>query len=377
MSDQIVIIGSGFAARQLVKNLRKQDANVPIVLIAADNCDEYNKPDLSHVISQNQLADALTRDSSASFAEQYNVQMHPNTRITSLDTTTKTLSSGESCWQYHQLVFAVGASAIVPPISGHEHMLTLNSQQEYRQCEEQLLQAKRVLILGGGWIGSELAMDMCRAGKQVTVIDKSCSLLSSLMPVEASSRLQFCLQQMGVELVFNQQLVSLQPHQQAWLATLSNGRELLADAVVSSIGLRPNIQLAEQAGLQVNRGIVVDARLQTSAEGVYALGDCAEIEGKLLPFLQPIQFSAMTLAKNLLGASDNLKLPAMLVKIKTPNMPLHLAGETQRQDLQWTITSETQGMIAKGFDQQQQLRAFIVSEDHMKQAFGLLKTLQV
>jgi nitric oxide reductase FlRd-NAD(+) reductase len=197
------------------------------------------------------------------------------------------------------------------------------------------------------------------------------------MPVEASSRLQFCLQQMGVELVFNQQLVSLQPHQQAWLATLSNGRELLADAVVSSIGLRPNIQLAEQAGLQVNRGIVVDARLQTSAEGVYALGDCAEIEGKLLPFLQPIQFSAMTLAKNLLGASDNLKLPAMLVKVKTPNMPLHLAGETQRQDLQWTITSETQGMIAKGFDQQQQLRAFIVSEDHMKQAFGLLKTLQV
>ncbi|PKB88777.1 NADH:flavorubredoxin oxidoreductase [Ewingella americana] len=305
MSDQIVIIGSGFAARQLVKNLRKQDANVPIVLIAA------------------------------------------------------------------------GASAIVPPISGHEHMLTLNSQQEYRQCEEQLLQAKRVLILGGGLIGSELAMDMCRAGKQVTVIDKSCSLLSSLMPVEASSRLQFCLQQMGVELVFNQQLVSLQPHQRAWLATLSNGRELLADAVVSSIGLRPNIQLAEQAGLQVNRGIVVDARLQTSAEDVYALGDCAEIEGKLLPFLQPIQFSAMTLAKNLLGASDNLKLPAMLVKIKTPNMPLHLAGETQRQDLQWTITSETQGMIAKGFDQQQQLRAFIVSEDHMKQAFGLLKTLQV
>jgi len=377
MSDQIVIIGSGFAARQLVKNLRKQDANVPIVLIAADNCDEYNKPDLSHVISQNQLADALTRDSSASFAEQYNVQMHPNTRITSLDTTTKTLSSGESCWHYHKLVFAVGASAIVPPISGHEHMLTLNSQQEYRQCEEQLLQAKRVLILGGGLIGSELAMDMCRAGKQVTVIDKSCSLLSSLMPVEASSRLQFCLQQMGVELVFNQQLVSLQPHQRAWLATLSNGRELLADAVVSSIGLRPNIQLAEQAGLQVNRGIVVDARLQTSAEGVYALGDCAEIEGKLLPFLQPIQFSAMTLAKNLLGASDNLKLPAMLVKIKTPNMPLHLAGETQRQDLQWTITSETQGMIAKGFDQQQQLRAFIVSEDHMKQAFGLLKTLQV
>jgi NADH dehydrogenase FAD-containing subunit len=75
---------------------------------------------------------------------------------------------------------------------------------------------------------------------------------------------------------------------------------------------------------------------------IYALGDCAEINGQVLPFLQPIQLSAMYLAKNLLGNAP-LKLPAMLVKVKTPELPLHLAGETQRQDLNWQITLEPQG----------------------------------
>ena len=375
MNHGILIVGSGFAARQLVKSLRKLDGNVPISLIAADSCDEYNKPELSHVVSLHQSADALTRQTAGSFAEQYRVTVHPNTRITSLDTQQKTVSSDEQCWHYDKLVLAMGASAIVPPVPGHQHMLTLNSQQEYRSGETALLQARQVLIMGGGLIGCELAMDMCRAGKWVTLVDKACSLMSTLMPVEASSGLQHRLQQMGVELVFNQQLTAVEQRGNGMHVTLSHQRELLVDAVVSAIGLKPNIALAQQANLRVNQGIQVDQSLQTSAQDVYALGDCAEIEGQLMPFLLPIQFSATTLAKNLLGMAEVVKFPAMLVKVKTPDLPLHLAGETQRQDLSWSISVDPQGMIAKGVDQQQQLRAFIVSADHMKQAFSLLKVL--
>ncbi|CAI1554164.1 NADH:flavorubredoxin reductase NorW [Serratia proteamaculans] len=375
MNPGILIVGSGFAARQLVKNLRRLNSDVPIRLIAADSCDEYNKPELSHVISQNQTADALTRQTCGSFAEQFQLTLHPNTRITDIDTQHKRVCSGEQSWQYDKLVLAVGASAIVPPVTGNELMLTLNSQQEYRDGELTLLQAQRVLILGGGLIGCELAMDMCRAGKQVTLVDRSGSLLSALMPIEASSRLQHCLQQMGVEVLLNQQLSALIQQDSGIQATLGNGRQLSVDAAIASVGLRPNVGLARQANLQVNRGIQVNNRLQTSQIDVYALGDCAEIDGQLLPFLQPIQFSAMALAKNLLGAEEGVKLPAMLVKVKTPDLPLHLAGETHRQDLSWNIVAEQQGMIAKGFDRQQQLRAFIVSEDHMKLAFGLLKEL--
>lgn len=375
MNAGIVIIGSGFAARQLVKNIRKQNGAVPIRMIAADSMDEYNKPDLSHVISLNQRADEMTRQRAGEFAEQFNLTLHANSWVSDIDTDRRLVKCGEQQWAYDKLVLATGSSAVLPPIAGRELMLTLNSQQEYLACESQLRDARRVMILGGGLIGSELAMDFCRAGKQVVVVDNSASLLASLMPAEVSSRLQHRLNQMGVELLFNQRLESLTKTPQGISAALSNGRMLGVDAVVAAIGLRSNVGLAQHAGLAVNRGIVVNRQLQTSDANVYALGDCAEIDGKVLPFLQPIQFSAMTLAKNLLGAQDGLSLPAMLVKVKTPELPLHLAGETQRADLSWHITAEPQGLIAKGYDEAQRLKAFIVSEAHMKLAFGLLREL--
>ncbi|ECW2626616.1 SidA/IucD/PvdA family monooxygenase [Salmonella enterica] len=293
MSRGIIIIGSGFAARQLVKNIRKQDAHVPLTLIAADSMDEYNKPDLSHVISQSQRADDLTRQLAGEFAEQFNLRLLPHTWVADIDADAHVVKSQDKQWQYDKLVLATGATAFVPPIAGRELMLTLNSQQEYRACETQLRDAQRVLIVGGGLIGSELAMDFCRAG------------------------------------------------------------------------------------VAVNRGVCVDSYLQTSHPDIYAIGDCAEINGQVLPFLQPIQLSAMYLAKNLLGGNAPLKLPAMLVKVKTPELPLHLAGETQRRDLSWQITAESDGMIAKGMSGEGQLRAFVVSEDRMKEAFALLKTLSV
>ncbi len=147
------------------------------------------------------------------------------------------------------------------------------------------------------------------------------------------------------------------------------------DAVVAATGLRPETALARHAGVAVNRGIQVNGALQTSDADIYALGDCAEINGAVLPFLQPILLSAMCLAKNLLGQPGELTLPQMLVKVKTPDLPLHLAGETRRADLSWRIETRADGMLAQGFDEQEQLRAFVVSEARMKEAFALLKAL--
>lgn len=377
MNSGIVIVGSGFAARQLVKNIRKHDVRVPIRLIAADSMDEYNKPDLSHVVSLNQQAFNMTRQGAGEFAEQYNLVLQRFSRVCEIDPRNRQIQFGEQQWQYDKLVLATGSSALLPQIPGKELMFTLNSQQEFLACEAALRDANRVMILGGGLIGSELAMDFCRAGKQVILVDNAASLLASLIPPEVSSRLQQRLIQMGVELLFNQQLISLAKTPQGINAQLSNGRLIGIDAVVTAVGLRPNVELAQRAGLAVGRGIQVNRQLQTSDPDIYALGDCAEIEGKVLPFLQPIQFSAMTLAENLLGASEGVVLPAMLVKVKTPELPLHLAGETQRADLRWQISAEPQGLVAKGYDEAQQLRAFVVSEAHMKQAFGLLRELQL
>ncbi|MEF9898845.1 MAG: NADH:flavorubredoxin reductase NorW [Pseudomonas sp.] len=375
MNKDIVIVGSGFAARQVVKNLRKLDSDVPIRLIAADTCDEYNKPDLSHVISLKQSADDMTRQSAGDFAEMYRLTLNSHCQLTAIDRENKRIVADNETFGYDTLILATGAQAIVPPIPGREWMVTLNSQQEYRRAQDALREAQRVLILGAGLIGTELAMDANRAGKQVILLDKCHSLLASLLPVEVSSRLQHRLCQMGVEMLFNQGLESIEKTNDGLLATLSNGRRITTDVVIASIGLKPDTTIAAQAGLWVDRGIEVDERMCTSDPHIFAVGDCAQIQGKLLPFLQPIQLSAMTLARNVLGGNEDVKFPAMLVKVKTPEMPLHLAGETNRKDLQWQISLESQGLVARGLDMDGQLRAFVVSEDQMKQAFVLLRQL--
>ncbi|HFP9342573.1 TPA: NADH:flavorubredoxin reductase NorW [Raoultella ornithinolytica] len=375
MSDGIVIIGSGFAARQLVKNIRKQDTHIPLTLIAADSMDEYNKPDLSHVVSRGQRADDLTLQTAGEFAEQYHLRLFPYTWVSDLDAAAKVVKSQDREWRYDKLVLATGAAPFIPPVPGHELMLTLNSQREYGAAQSQLHDAQRVLIAGGGLIGCELAMDFCRAGKAVTVVDNSASVLSALMPPEVSSRLQHRLTDMGVHLMLKTQLEGLEQTADGIRVSLDRQRSVTVDAVVAAAGLRPETALARHAGLMIRRGVVVNSRLQTSDPAIYALGDCAEINGSVLPFLQPILLSAMCLAKNLLSQANELTLPPMLVKVKTPDLPLHLAGETQRDDLTWNLVAAKEGVVAKGVDAANQLRAFVVSEDRMKEAFALLKQL--
>lgn len=375
MSDGIVIIGSGFAARQLVKNIRKQDAQVPLTLIAADSMDEYNKPDLSHVISRGQSADDLTLQTAGEFAEQYNLRLFPHTWVSDIDAGNQLVKSQDREWRYDKLVLATGAAPFIPPVPGRELMLTLNSQREYGAAHSQLRDARRVLIVGGGLIGCELAMDFCRAGKAVTVVENSASVLSALMPPEASSRLQHRLADMGVHLMLKTQLEGLEKTADGIRVTVDRQRSVTVDAVVAAAGLRPETALARRAGLEVNRGVMVDSHLRSSHPAIFALGDCAEINGKVLPFLQPILLSAMCLSKNLLGQSGALTLPPMLVKVKTPDLPLHLAGATQRDDLTWNIVAAKDGLVARGVDADNQLRAFVVSEDRMKDAFALLKQL--
>ncbi|QOL13548.1 NADH:flavorubredoxin reductase NorW [Dickeya dianthicola] len=383
MSDDIIVIGAGFAARQLIKNLRKQDSQRPVRLITADSGDEYNKPELSHVLSQHRHADDLTRMSAAQFAEEQRITLLPHTPVTGIDAGRRQVICDTRRYDYHTLVLATGASAVIPPVPGHEWMLTLNSQQEYRQAETRLTQATRILILGAGLIGSELAMDMAQAGKQVTLVDRASHLLSALLPVDISARLQAALLQQGVALMLNNQLRQLEKTDAGLKVTLLSGRTLEVDEVISAVGLHANTSLAAAAGLAVNRGIVTDSQLRTSDPHIYALGDCAEINGKLLPFLQPIQLTASIAANSISGnTADNrvrdgngsLALPAMLIKVKTPLFPLQLAGDTQNPELVWHIIADHGGIVAKGMAGEQ-LRGFVVGGDRMKDAFALLRQL--
>lgn len=380
MSGEIVVIGSGFAAQQLVKSLRKLDADRPIRLITADGGDEYNKPDLSHVVSRDCAAAAMTRLSGAAFAEQQRITLLPHCPVLGLDPVRRVVKTEQGEFPYGQLVLATGASAARPPIPGGEHLITLNSQQEYAAAEARIRQAGRILVLGAGLIGCELAMDMASAGKEVTLLDLADSPLSTLLPAALSQPLLQALREQGVRLQLGQGIADISPRDpdrpnDGWRVTLSDGRISEQDLVIAAIGLRPNLALAQDAGLEVGRGIRVDDRLQTSDPHIFALGDCVEWRGQLLPFLQPIVLGANALARTLFGTPTPLTLPPMLVKVKTPRYPLQLAGRTRGEDLAWQCRWNRQGMVAEARGEDGELCGFVVGGDQMSAAFPLLRQL--
>lgn len=376
MQAPIVIIGSGFAAYQLVKTVRRMDAHIPIQVFTADDGAEYNKPDLSHVFSKKQTALDLVVKYGEEFAQEQNIELFANTLIENVDTRAQQVMANGRSYEYSKLVFATGAKAFVPPMSGNatNEVITLNSLQEYQLAQVKISSAKRVLVVGGGLIGVEIAMDLASAGKAVTVVEPNPHLLANLIPEFIALPLENQLKQQGIQLALGNSVAELNCSENSYVATLTSGQVIESDVVISAAGLRTNTQLAIESGIEVNKGIAVDAHLQTSVANVYALGDCAEIQGRLMPYLQPIVLSANVLGKQLLGQDAQLALPPTMIKVKTPSYPIQLAGNFDNIVL-WNVQFSQSGIVAKAENERNQMAGFIVAGEQITQAFSLLREL--
>ncbi|HET6786765.1 MAG TPA: FAD-dependent oxidoreductase, partial [Aquabacterium sp.] len=181
-----------------------------------------------------------------------------------------------------------------------------------------------------------------------------------LLPPQASARLQDKLQAAGARFRFGVGAQSLQRGPEGLVLTLSDGSTLQTDLVLSAIGLQPRTALAQQAGAQVARGVVVDRQLATSVPHVYALGDCAEVEGHLLPYVLPLMAQARALAATLSGKPTAVAYPAMPVVVKTPAWPTVVCPPPAGAAGQWSVSETDESVEARftAIDQPEQLLGF-------------------
>ncbi|MGF1823453.1 NADH:flavorubredoxin reductase NorW [Vibrio splendidus] len=376
--DNIVIVGAGFAALQTIKMVRKIDQDIAITMITADAGVEYSKPNLSHVFSQAQTPQQLAINTAQQLAELHNVVIKTNVWVNEINTEQQFIVAGDDVIPYSKLVLATGATPFIPAAEGLsvQATITLNSLEEFEKHKAQIDAAQRITVIGGGLIGVELAFDLQTAGKSVTIIEPASYLLGSLVPPFISLELERELRKAGVTVETDAMVSHATYLADGVRLQTTSSRLIKTDVVIAAAGLMPNTALAQQTGMAVNRGIIVDEAMRTNIQNVYAIGDCAEIQGRVMAYLQPAILAANVLAKQLTTGEGKLSLPHIMTKVKTPSYPIQLAGRDIQTAQSWETRFDPKGIVAKGFNEANQLVGFIVTGEHTKAAFPLLKELQ-
>ncbi|MEO1751754.1 FAD-dependent oxidoreductase [Thiofaba sp. EF100] len=326
--DAVVIIGSGIAGWTVAERLRERDPDRPITLITADDGCIYPKPALSMAIRQGRSADDLVEQSGPNKAEALGITLQANTRVMGIKPADRRLLTAKGNVKYGQLVLALGANQRRRAFEGDaaDDILRVNDLVSYRRMREKLnLRPMHVTLIGAGLIGVEFAEDLHAGGHQVTLLDLGDQLLGRLAPQPIASRLLAALQPQGVDFRPGVSLASLDREGDRYRATLTHGGTLETDLVISAMGLVPNIELAKKAGLAVNRGILADpADMRSSDPHVFAVGDCAEVDGRSYFYIEPIKRQAEAIAAALCGQSAPFEHRPTAIRVKTTSLALSL-----------------------------------------------------
>lgn len=344
--NPIIIIGSGLAGYNTAKELRKLDTATPLIILTADSGPFYSKPMLSNALASKKTAETIALNTPEQMTVQLNATVRAKTRVDAIDTAAHTLHIGDETLMYSKLVLALGADQIRLPMDGNAtgSILTVNDLDDYANFRTTIAGKKRVAIIGAGLIGCEFANDLTTGGYGVDIIDIAQQALGRLLPPEGGALLQARLAALGVQWHLGTSAQAVDRSESGYAVTLANGRILQVDAVLSAVGLKPRTAIAAAAGIQVNRGIVVDRHLEASAPDVYALGDCAEIEGLVMPYVMPIMHATRALAQTLAGKRMPVTFPAMPVMVKTPACPTVVSPPAMGAAGAWQIEATADGV---------------------------------
>jgi rubredoxin-NAD+ reductase len=308
------------------------------------------------------------------------VTVRTRTRVASIDTQEQLvhLEGGEAL-PYSELVLALGAELIRPPIAGDaaDEVLGVNDLDDYRRFQDLLAAkgAKKVAIIGAGLIGCEFTNDLLNGGFTVEAVDPMGWCLPTLLPEQSGRAVQAALEEKGATFHFGPLATEVNRTGEGYAVTLNNGDTIEADAVLCAVGVKPRTALASEAGIEVNRGIVTDRQLRTSAPNVYAMGDCAEVAGHVLVYVAPLMAAARALAATLAGEATDVSYPAMPVAIKTPACPVVVSPPAKDAEGEWHFEGDAPDIKALFRSAGGDLLGFALTGQSVKERMALTKEL--
>ncbi len=267
---QYLIIGGGLAGDAAVRGIRELDAEGSIGMFSTELNPPYTRPNLSKGLWKGRPLEKVWRHT-----ENLGLEMLLGRKVTYLDPRQKRVSDEMGTdYTYDKLLLATGGSPVHLPFGGDD-IIYFRDLQDYQRLRALSESGEQFLVIGGGFIGSELAAALTMVGKKVVMVFPDAAIGANVYPADLAQFLNDYYRQKGVEVVANDSVSGLEKDGSLFRVRTKNGRTFQVDGVVAGIGIRPNLELATLAGLQLENGIIVDEQLRTSFPDIFAAGDVA------------------------------------------------------------------------------------------------------
>lgn len=305
MREWVVIVGNNVAATTLAKAMRDADKDIQIEMFTEESVPYYARPKLIDFVAGS-VDEQRIRFYPEEWYEKNRLGLHLNSRVDRIDVANKRILVGQDWHSYDKLVLANGSKAFLPPFKGlpKENVFTLRTIDDAKMIKKVAAGSKRVVVIGGGLLGLETARALATGfpGLDITIFEYAEHLLMRQLDHEGAEILQDWIAETGTKVVTKAETEELLGEGGIAAAVkLKDGRTVECDMVIVSAGARSNLGLAKEAGLSVNRGVIVDSSLRTSDQNVFAVGDVAEYDGKVWGMIPPALDQARIAAKKVLG----------------------------------------------------------------------------
>lgn len=302
----ILVIGCGAAGFYAAKRLKKNDPTLNVTLLEASDCALYSKMRLPEYV-----AGTLPREK-LFLGNTDDLDFHSGEKVVAIDRAGKKVTTEKgSVYSYDKLILALGADANMPPVPGlKENACVLRTMADADRLS--CCTGKSALVLGGGLLGLEAAWALKNKGMEVTIVEMMDRLLPRQLNEVESARLLAVFEEMGYKVVLSASAVSCAPH----TVTMQDGSVFTADVILVSAGIASSKMLAENAGLACGRAIQVDSSLRTGDPDIYAVGDCAEIDGRTVGLWMASKEQGEAAADIICGLKEEFILPSYNPKPK-------------------------------------------------------------
>ncbi|MGL4977736.1 MAG: FAD-dependent oxidoreductase [Cetobacterium sp.] len=300
--DKIVIIGGGIAALSAAKTIRERSSDAKVIILSNENEYPYYRTLLSEMIGEGIKREKFLVKNEKWY-EDKKIEVRLNTYVESVDSNNKILKTSLGSVEYDKLIIATGAKAMIPSIGNSylKGIFTVRDKNDVDEIRKHCIGKRKAVVIGGGVLGLESAGGLQKLGLEVTVIEMMQRILPRQLDEDGSKLFELCIKKSDVKLYKNSKAERFKGTDKVEGVYLDNGEFVEAEVVIISSGIVPNKELAEAAGIQTNRGIVVDEKMQTSKQGIYACGDVAEYKGNVIGLWQVSSDQGKIAALNALG----------------------------------------------------------------------------